>query len=241
MREIEYDKPCFIIAEAGINHNGSLEIAKQMADAAKLTGADAVKYQTFLPEELGNKYPNITYEETVLLKEYCDSIGILFLSTPHSYSAIDLLYKLVPIYKIASPRLYDWNFVRAVLNTGQPAIISVDRKARHRDIDWLLDREVMFMHTVCKYPAPDPDFVTLAIRMAFYNQKVWGYSDHCGGDRDCCVQAVEDYGVAAIEKHMKIVEKCPDAEHSIYPQEFKTMVERIRRVETTSSETFASN
>ena len=66
MRKIGYDQPCFIIAEAGINHNGNYDMAKYLADGAKLAGADAVKYQTFDKMEL--KYPNISYDETRRLK-----------------------------------------------------------------------------------------------------------------------------------------------------------------------------
>ena len=75
------DNPVFVIAEAGINHGGNMDTALNMALIAKECGADAVKYQTFLECEL--PYKNITYRETEVLKEYCDFLEILFLSTPH--------------------------------------------------------------------------------------------------------------------------------------------------------------
>jgi N,N'-diacetyllegionaminate synthase len=232
MLRIGYDCPVTIIAEAGINHNGNLSIAKDMALAAKMAGADAVKYQTFKPEELVVPYRNITYDQTILLKEYCDEIDIEFLSTPHSYSAIDFLEPLVPMYKVASPRLYDYKFMEKVFDKGKPVIVSVNEKARHDNIAWLMDRDCYILHTVCRYPAPSPMFIHLATRQEYYWQKPWGYSDHCVGYQ-ACIEAYDVFQVAVIEKHFRLQMECPDAIHSINAKEFKKMVDKIRKMEAT--------
>lgn len=237
MRKIGYDEPCFIIAEAGINHNGDLEQAKWLAESALFAGADAVKFQTFTQEEVN--YPNITYAETIELKEYCDEIGILFLSTPHSYSAVELLQHLVSIFKVASPFVFDWKFMNAVLDKGKPVIVSFNEKARHDDIRWLMDRDVYPLHTVCRYPADGAMFLNLACRQHFYWQKPWGYSDHCVGIQSC-LEAVEAFSVVILEKHIKVQEDCVDTIHSIRPQEFKQMVDRIREMEATETKASCS-
>jgi sialic acid synthase SpsE len=121
------DRPVFIIAEAGVNHNGDFQLAKKLVDVAYDAGVDAVKFQTFKTEnvitrtakmadyqkeqvhdadsqfEMAKKL-ELDYGDFVELKEYCDNKGILFLSTPHSPDAVDFLDALVPAYKIGSGR-----------------------------------------------------------------------------------------------------------------------------------------
>ena len=93
---IGYDKPVFVIAEAGINHGGNLDVAINMAFIASACGADAVKYQTFLECELS--YKNLTYKQTKVLKEYCDEIGRLLLSGKSRHRR----YNHHPQYNISS-------------------------------------------------------------------------------------------------------------------------------------------
>lgn len=238
MRSIGYDKPCFIIAEAGINHNGDISIAKDMALAAKTAGADAVKYQTFRRDEL--PYRNINYSETINLKEYCDEIGITFLSTPHSYSAIEFLYDLVPMYKVASPKAFDIKFMRTVLDKGKPVIVSFNEYARNDDIAWLMSHEVYPMHTVCMYPARTPMDGMLNARRSTFWERPWGYSDHCCGPWGC-ITAFTEARPAIIEKHFKLLEDCVDAKHSIFPAMFKDMVEEIREMEKAKSKALSTD
>lgn len=227
------DHPCFIVAEAGINHNGDIKSAKELALRAKEANADAVKFQTFK----GLKYSNITYDETRELKRYCDEIGIMFFSTPHTESAIDLLNPLVPIYKIASTFLNKILFVDKVLRQGKPTIISINEKAGPADIEFLEDywqdpdNPPMYMlHTVCEYPAKDPMFSIMEIRKQRHFVFDWGYSDHTKGIKNC-IKAVKDFDACIIEKHFKVFENCVDTKLSATPNEFKEMVSEIRKVE----------
>ena len=235
--------PCFIVAEAGINHGGEMKWAKELARAAKYAGADAVKFQTFLEKELGDKYPNISYYETLQLKEYCDEIGILFFSTPHSDSAIDLLSPIVPLMKIASTFFNKILFIDKVLQQEKPVIISVNETVPLKDISYLeelyMDRfnpPLYPLHTVCQYPAKDPMLEMLKERKEKYFVFDWGYSDHTKGYKNC-VTAVRDYGACIIEKHLKISDECVDASHSILKHEFKEMVNEIRKMETATDAT----
>jgi len=135
--EIGEGKPCFIIVEAGVNHNNDIGIAKGLIDAAVDSGAHAVKFQTFKSENVMTRYArmapyqiaNIGKEESQLemarklemsyavfleLKRYCDEKGIMFLSTPHSPDALDFLDPMVPAHKIGSGDLTNIPFLEEV-------------------------------------------------------------------------------------------------------------------------------
>ena len=147
---ISEDGPCFIIAEAGVNHNGSIDLARQLVDIAVDAGADAVKFQTFKAEEIATRStPKSTYHlETTgsdakqswfeLLKsqeldddaheylaKYCDDRDILFLSTPYDYESVDLLMNVgVAAIKVASTDTNNHPLLRYIAKTGLPVILS---------------------------------------------------------------------------------------------------------------------
>src|SRR3989344_7651401 len=125
-KKIGSGQPCFIVAEAGVNHNGDLNLAKQMVAATKESGADAVKFQIFIPEEIvspdagkadyqkettgeGSQYEMLkklalTEEEFRELRDYAHELGIIFFATPHDQASVDIFERLnLPIIKIASP------------------------------------------------------------------------------------------------------------------------------------------
>lgn len=142
-------KGVFIIAEAGVNHNGCLDIAKRLVDEAVKAGADAVKFQTFIPEQVVAKVAErasyqqanmpghqesqlemirrlaLSDEEFSELKIYCDRAGIMFLSTPFDYYSADLLDRLeVPLFKIASGELTNLPFLKYVAAKERPLFLS---------------------------------------------------------------------------------------------------------------------
>lgn len=142
------DSPCFIIAEVGVNHNGSLEMAKKLVDAAVGAGADAVKFQTFKAERLvapdapkaGYQLQSTDASESQLdmlrrlelrpdahveLMKYCQEQDILFMSTPFDEKSSDLLAELaVTVYKIPSGEITNWPFLEHVARKGKPIILS---------------------------------------------------------------------------------------------------------------------
>lgn len=143
------NRSVFIIAEAGVNHNGDLELAKRLVDVAVAAGANAVKFQTFIPEDVASKNAGLapyqkanmcdsnisqfemirrlalSFDEFRELKIYCDRAGIIFLSTPFDYGSVDFLYSLgVPLFKVPSGELTNHRFLRYVAAKGRPLIIS---------------------------------------------------------------------------------------------------------------------
>lgn len=149
-RTIAHDKPCFIIAEAGVNHNGDMNLARKLIDAAVDSGADAVKFQTFLADEIilqnapkaqyhiettGTDSEQSWYEllksqelnrkQHLELIEYCNEKGIVFISTPYDWPSIDMLDELnVPIFKVASTDANNLPLLRYMAKKGRPMILS---------------------------------------------------------------------------------------------------------------------
>lgn len=147
-RTVGLGLPPFIIAEVGINHNGSLETALQMVEVAKTAGADAVKFQTFKASEfVTDRTQLFTYksqgksitepmfdmfqryeldvEDWQILKKHCDKVGITFLSTPQNRSDLDILLQLkVPAIKVGSDDFVNLPLLRNYASTGLPLILS---------------------------------------------------------------------------------------------------------------------
>lgn len=138
----------FIIAEAGVNHNGSFELALKLVDKAKESGADCVKFQTFHSEneisrfaekaeyqkENGNtaesqldmvKKLELPFEDFVKIKAYCDKVGIVFLSTPFEPDSVAFLDTIeMPFWKIPSGEVTNYPFLRAIAKTQKPVVMS---------------------------------------------------------------------------------------------------------------------
>ncbi len=140
--------PCFVIAEAGVNHNGDAELAHKMIDAAKESGAHAVKFQHFVPEELvSSATPKAEYQaettgeqgsmidmvrplrlsddEHAQLKQHCDDAGVLYICTPYDFPSADALDHIdTPAYKVASTDTTNIPFLRHLASKGRPVIMS---------------------------------------------------------------------------------------------------------------------
>ena len=251
----------YIIAEAGVNHNGSFELACRLADAAKEAGADCVKYQTFKSEKLVSKNAQkaeyqkkttgdssqqdmlkkleLSFDSFVKLKEYCDKIGICFLSTPFDFDSIDFLDSLnMPFWKIPSGEVTNYPYLVALAKTGKPVVMSTgmcEMSEISDAIKVLIDngtKDIKLLHCNTEYPTPFED-VNLAamktIRDAF-NVEV-GYSDHTKGI-EVPIAAVA-LGATIIEKHFTLDRNMegPDHKASLEPDELKKMVDSIRNIE----------
>ena len=177
----------YIIAEVGINHNGSLKAALEMIEIAKGSGADAVKFQTFKAEEFcGDPEQQFSYfsagkevTESMLsmfkrmelesgdwikIKEYADKVGIEFFSTPQNYSDLELLLPLeVKTIKIGSDDLTNLPLISSYANTGLPLILSsgmADISEVHRALvaaGWFEGRQVAMLVCTSQYPTPTTD------------------------------------------------------------------------------------
>lgn len=252
-RKVGERYPTFIIAEAGVNHNGHLEIAKRLVDIAVQAQADAVKFQTFKPvktdfpdvsEEFFQRWrniPNLSYDEFIEIKEYCDNQNIIFLSTPHSLSAIDFLAPLVPAFKIASPSITNDYFVKRVRQKGKSIIASTGsiehqtRRATMDEVDHFLslinNNNLALLYCVSEYPCynfVEREFVDFRDR---YDSYIIGYSSH-SKDIRYSLRAVQ-LGAKIVEQHITVDDDftCPDKHVSLNPYELQSLVYGIRKVE----------
>ena len=258
-RVIGQGEPVFVIAEAGVNHNGELDLAFQLVDAAASVGADAVKFQTFVAESVLTadaekadyqktttgeqesqlemvKRLELSFEDFRKLKNYCDSRGIMFLSTPFDFASVDFLDELgVAGFKISSGDLTNHPLLRHVAAKRRPVILSTgmsDMDEVGEALDVLRSAEVILLQCVTNYPAAVEDVnlkAMLSMQSAF-DVNV-GYSDHTLGI-DVPLAAVA-LGACVIEKHFTLDKNAtgPDHRASLESHEFKAMIEGIRRVE----------
>ena len=229
-KEILYKQGVIMIfiAECGINHNGDYQRAKLLAYEAKLAGADIAKFQTF--PDGWNDLKNISYPDTARLAHYCDELGIEFMSTPHSLSAVDFLEPLVKTYKIASPFLTDLDFVKHVASKkkfvyfGTGSLIHDNGMATDEEIDDAFKILMtsgcypLAMHCVSKYPAENPHYERIDVIRK--RHAMCGYSSHTP-------HVLPPDNVPVCEYHFKIDDDCVDANVSLNPLEFKDMVRSV--------------
>ena len=183
-----------IIAEAGVNHNGSLELAKQMIEEAARAGADYIKFQTFKPEKLVSKYAQkadyqkkttgnnesqlqmleklaLSYDDFVELKKYCEQIGIGFLSTPFDEDSIRFLDSLdMDFWKIPSGEITNYPYLVQIAQTGRDIVLSTGMCEMDEIADAMKVLEesgagnISLLHCNTEYPTPYEDVNLLAMK-----------------------------------------------------------------------------
>lgn len=177
----------FIIAEAGVNHNGSLQLAKKLVDVAKESGADCVKFQTFDPGKCVSKNLKkadyqientgaeesqlemikklaLTFEDFIELRDYCNQKEIMFCSTPFDTDSVKFLNELgVPFWKIPSGEITNLPYLMAIAKTGKPIIMSTGMSTIdeiRQAVDVLNENgsgEIKLLHCNTEYPTPFED------------------------------------------------------------------------------------
>ena len=176
-----------IIAEAGVNHNGDISIAKKMVDVAKEAGVDYIKFQTFVPEKLVSRYAekaeyqkettdaaesqldmlrklSLSEDEFVLLKAYCDEVDIGFISTPFDLESIDFLEKLnMDFWKIPSGEITNLPYLEKIAETKRKVILSTgmsdiqEIKEAVKVLEANGTTEIILLHCNTQYPTPYED------------------------------------------------------------------------------------
>ena len=255
-------KHVYIIAEAGVNHNGRLDLALQLCDAAKEAGVDAIKFQTWKTEliiskntemadyqkkNLGNddsqydmlKKLELSYDNFRLIKDYCDNIGIQFISTADETESLDFLCELgMPFIKLGSGEITNIPYLRYCAKKNMPLIISTGM-CNLSDVATAFDvlteagaKDITLLHCTTNYPCP-MDEVNLRAMQTMkdaFKCKV-GYSDHTMGI-EVPIAAVA-MGAEIIEKHFTLDQNMegPDHKASLNPEELKSMVSAIRHIE----------
>mgnify|MGYP003433983148 CR=1 FL=1 len=250
----------FIIAEAGVNHNGNIELAYQLVDAAVSAGVDCVKFQTYITENDTAKnckkaeYQNsdddenqyemlkkleLSFKDFRNLKKYCEEKGIIFLSSPFDLDSIDFLETLDPIFwKVASSELTNYPFLRKVAQTHRDVVVSTGM-ASLEEIEMSLNvlkkfgaGKITLLHCNTEYPTPFKDVNLSAMDdlRRIFGGDV-GYSDHTLGI-EVSIAAVA-MGATMIEKHFTLDKNMegPDHKASLNPVELKDMVTAIRNIE----------
>ena len=258
----EFDRP-YVIAEIGANHNGDMDLAKKMIDVAKECGADCVKFQSwskgsifsrkvyddnyfltddyrnrkdYTLEQIVDKY-HIGIEQHKMLKEYCDSVGIDFASTPFSKSEVDLLVDElnVPFVKIASMDVTNIPFLKYIAGKEVPVVMSTglcELSDVSNAIKTLKENgcpEIVLLHCVSIYPPEDTQVNLNNIDMLrqTFGCKV-GYSDHTLGVIAPIMSLAK--GVCAIEKHFTLDKTMEGWDHKVSenPEELEEICNAAR-------------
>ena len=258
-RKIGEDQPPLVIAEIGINHGGDLHVAKQMVQAAKGAGCEMVKHQThFVEDEMTEQAKSIfppnadvsiwdvidacslSPEEEIDLKNYTESLGMIYISTPFSRAAADFLYDIgVPAFKIGSGECNHVPLLRHVSRFGKPVIMSTGMQSiqnLRKSVDVLDASGVDYVLLECTnlYPSP-PEIVSLKgvgqLKEAFPNALV-GYSDHSIGPTMALASVA--LGACILERHFtdSRYRTGPDIINSMDPAELKFLIDRSREVHT---------
>ena len=251
----------FVIAEAGVNHNGSFQLACKMVDAACEAGVDCIKFQTFKSKNLvsgsagkaeyqkaatgdGSQQDmlrklELSFEEFISLKSYCDKANICFLSTAFDFESLAFLDSLgIPFWKIPSGEVTNLPYLLAVAKTGRPVIMSTGMctmKEIEDAVKVLKENgsgDIKLLHCTTEYPTP---FEEVNLKAMLEMQRRFGvevgYSDHTKGI-EVAIAAVA-LGATVIEKHFTLDRNMegPDHKASLEPHELSLMVSGIRHIE----------
>lgn len=232
----------YIIAEAGVNHEGCMDTAKRLIEEAKEGGADAIKFQTYKANTIASKdspaYWDTTKEPTksqyelftkndkfwksemIELKKYCDTIDIEFMSTPFDIESATFLNDLMSVFKISSSDLTNKPFIEFICDFNKPIILSTGASNLAEiteSVSWIEKKgnQLALLHCVLNYPTPD---INANLGMIFdsknkFSDKIIGYSDHTlPKDMKVCELATL-LGSVIIEKHFTHDKTLPGNDH----------------------------
>ena len=258
---INSNAPTFVIAEAGVNHNGNVEFAKKMIDLASEAGADAVKFQAFCTDALilknvqkasyqvettskaENQYTmlkrlELSREKNLELKQYCQKKNIIFLTTPFDEVSLESLDELnLAAYKIASTDITNLPFLRNIAKKGKPIILSTGMSYME-EVELALqtiypyNRDVILLQCTANYPIEDSE-ANLNVLDTFRERfdMLLGYSDHTVGVGAAPYAIAK--GAVVLEKHFTLDKTAdgPDQKASLSPDELKAFIREVRRAE----------
>ncbi len=258
-RDISPTHPPLVIAEIGINHGGSLDTAKHMAKLARDAGCECIKHQThFVDDEMTEEAkaifpPNadvsiwevmeqcaLSADDEIALRQYCESIGLIYISTPFSRRAADFLAEIdVPAFKIGSGEADNLPLIRHIARFGKPVIMSTGMQtidSLRESVSILDDAGIDYALMECTnlYPSP-PENVSLQgiteLRRAFPNATI-GFSDHSIGPEMALASVA--LGACILERHYtdSRYRKGPDISCSMDPAELRLLIDRSREIHT---------
>lgn len=234
--------PPYVIAEAGVNHEGDMSLARRLIDEAAEAGANAIKFQTYKAGmlasknspsywdttkeptksqfELFSKYDKFWKPEFEELKKQCDIVDIEFMSTPFDLESACFLSDLVDVFKISSSDITNKPFIKTIAGYGKPIILSTGASSNDEiseALEWIgLGKiPVALLHCVLNYPTLDGDShlgMILGLRKQFPNVIV-GYSDHTMPGNMKNLEIATLLGAQIIEKHFTHDKSLPGNDH----------------------------
>jgi len=251
----------YIIAEAGVNHEGSMEIAKRLIEEAKEGGADAIKFQTYKANtlvsknspaywditkeptksqyDLFRKYDSFWKDEMYELKEYCDKIGIEFMSTPFDIESATFLNEMIDVFKISSSDITNKPFIQYICQFNKPIILSTGASHLHEiqeAVSWIerYGNSIALLHCVLNYPTSDKNAnlgMIMGLKRAFPD-KIIGYSDHTLPKDMKVLEIATLLGARIIEKHFTHDKTLPgnDHYHAMDKEDLKILRKHLYRI-----------
>lgn len=258
---IDEKSPAFIIAEAGVNHNGNINLAKEMVDAAYEAGVDAVKFQAFKTRHLilnniqkapyqrdtsggeESQYDmlkklEVNFAWNMEIKQYCEKKNIIFLTTPFEEESLKEVNDLnVPAIKIAATDLTNIQYLRKVAKLQKPIILSAGM-CYLEEVRMALEaineynKDVILLQCTANYPIMDEEANLKLIQILREEfHIITGYSDHSQGVGAAPFAAA--LGAKVIEKHFTLDKAMegPDHRASVTPEELKELVRDVKRAE----------
>jgi N-acetylneuraminate synthase len=241
--ENKYFLDPYFIAEIGVNHEGSIEKAKELIKIASESGANAVKFQSYKAErltsvnspaywdteaesttsqyELFKKYDSFDKEEYVELKKYSDENNVEFLTTPFDSNFVDELDELLDFYKVASADITNYILLKKIASKRKPIILSTGASSKE-EIDAAIELlsefkiPILLNHCILSYPTSvkDANLGMIKDLKASYPNNIIGYSDHTPPTNDYLVQITSSLlGATFIEKHFTDDKSQPGNDH----------------------------
>lgn len=234
--------PPYVIAEAGVNHEGSMEIAKRLIAEAAQAGADAIKFQTYKAEtlasrnspaywdtskesetsqyELFKKHDSFWKNEFEELKKCCDQEGIAFLSTPFDKEAAAFLNDLMDVFKISSSDITNKPFIEYICQFGKPILLSTGASELSEiaeAVQWIEAKgnSLGLMHCVLNYPTEDQNAALgmIPALKRIFPTHVIGYSDHTLPKDMRILETAVLLGASVVEKHFTHDKTLPGNDH----------------------------
>ena len=251
----------YIIAEAGVNHNGDINVAKKLVEMAASCGADAIKFQAFKANECTGEYAKLCeyqkrntdyasqkemvqnlelpFSDFSLLKKYAQQLGIDFIATPDGLDSLKCLLDLeIPMLKISSTDVTNLPFLKEVALSGKKLILSTGMSTLG-EVENAVNviksngnEKIILMHCTTSYPTEIEDVNIRAMKtMKEAFGLPVGYSDHTLTN-EAAISAVT-LGAVCIEKHITLDQNMqgPDHQASMEPKSFRQYVKSIRNTE----------
>tara|TARA_B100000989_G_C19487028_1_gene447970 strand:- start:346 stop:1161 length:816 start_codon:yes stop_codon:yes gene_type:complete len=242
-----FSKKRFLIAEAGINHNGNIKEALKLVDAAKKSNVNAIKFQTYITEKRTKKNSPIfkilkkcelDLKEFKIIKDYCDHKKIIFFSTPFDKESVWFLNSLkVKLFKIASFDISNFQLINEIVKTKKPTIISTGMasiKEIKKAYNFFKNKkiETAFLHCISSYP--NKEETSYLSNIDFLKKRIKsqvGLSDHTNGIKIPLYAYLK--GARIIEKHFKINDRhdCVDGPVSITSLQFVRLIKELDKID----------